>query len=108
MTPVRPRLHRNDINTKLIFNLDPTGENELAPGDIYRVRIKVRKPDGTIDYWQASVADTTAVYLTQIGDLDQVGEYIFQPMVSLHSGWYGAGTCVKDYVYPSDATCPNT
>jgi hypothetical protein len=49
------------------------------------IMLEVHKPDGTEDEWTAAVdgADDEAVtYTTAADDLDQVGEYLIQPLMT--------------------------
>jgi hypothetical protein len=62
-------------------------------------RILYIKPDGSTGYWTATLTGTKLIYTTVDGDLDQVGEWAFQPFVEFAGGikWYG-DTIIRELV----------
>jgi hypothetical protein len=63
-------------------------------------RIYVKKPDGTIVTWSATVYDTTKLhYVTQSTDLAAAGKYKLQPYIEI-GDFKGRGTPVSFTVYP--------
>lgn len=55
---------------------------DLTPASL--MEYKVKKPDGTIETWEAAIpdgltaADGVLVHFTEEGDLDQAGKYLIQ------------------------------
>lgn len=79
-----PYVFLNDIGTliKLDVGSDVTGATVH--------KIKFIKPDGTTGDWDATVATQYLQYTTVDGDLDQVGEWVAQALVTTASGtWHG-------------------
>ena len=83
--------------TGIIFNVD-TGMNILGATT---VELIVKKPDESVVKWKGKIVNNRFItYVTQEGDLDQVGTYILQAHVITSDGNEYFGDIVKFYVYP--------
>jgi len=83
----------NEIGTQII--IDCGQDISTSTTSIF----KVRKPDGTLVDWTATVTtiDTLPNYLsyyTQLNDFDQIGMYSIQPYIVLPT-WTGRGETVN-------------
>ena len=79
-----PYVFLNDIGT--LINVDVG--SDVTGATVHR--IKYIKPDGTTDFWDATVLTRYLQYTTVDGDLDQVGEWKIQALVTTASGtWHG-------------------
>lgn len=79
-----PYVYLNDIGTliKVDVGSDVTGATVH--------KIKFIKPDGTTDEWDATVSTQYLQYTTVDGDLDQIGEWVVQALITTVSGtWHG-------------------
>lgn len=79
-----PYVYYNDIGTliKVDVGSDVTGATVH--------KIKFIKPDGTTGEWDATVATQYLQYTTVDGDLNQIGEWVVQALVTTASGtWHG-------------------
>ena len=99
------RIHQGDIGTKLIFDIDPDGSSGINPGDILSAEIEVKKPNGSLVTWDATIDGKHIVYKTKYNDFDQAGVYFFQPRVALQGGWIGYAECIREVVYPKVDQC---
>jgi len=76
----------NEIGTRIAVKT--TG---LAIRDYDPVSLRVKKPDGTMCEWSATLVSGVYIQHTVIdGDFDQPGKYSVQPYVAT-SGWSGVG-----------------
>ena len=61
--------------------------------------LKVKKPDGTLHEWVASLEGLTKLkYTVQAGDWDQKGRYYLQAYIEMPS-WEGRGETVTFDIY---------
>jgi len=83
------KVYVGDIGTAIVLECGV----DISGGSAYNVAVK--KPDGTEVTWTGALEGTTQVkYTTIAGDLDQAGEYLLQPALTL-SGWIGRGETAK-------------
>jgi hypothetical protein len=62
---------------------------------------QVKKPDGTLETWVASVyAPTKLSYIVQEGDFDQIGKYYLQAYIET-ADFMGKGETATFQVYDS-------
>ena len=88
------KVFAGDIGTVILLN---TGTS-LAGATVTKMR--VRKPDGTIVEWQATVQDTTYLkFVTVAGTLDTAGRWQVQAQVTLPA-WSGYGEVAYFNVSP--------
>jgi hypothetical protein len=77
------KIYVGDVGKIIRLDTDPEGLGiELATANT--LKILVKKPDGTLDEWEATqYSDTTQIqYITEEGDLDIKGTYKFQAYVA--------------------------
>ncbi len=77
------KIYVGDVGKVIRLDTDPEGLGiELATAST--LKILVKKPDGTLDEWDATqYSDTTQIqYITQDGDLDIKGTYKFQAYIA--------------------------
>src|SRR3972149_3376228 len=93
------KVYKNDVGTKITID---TGQDVSGANS---VKIKYIKPDGTTGLWDAIVDtdDQSIYYLTQVNsgdiyDLDQVGVWMFYPVIDMDT-WDGHGESVEITVY---------
>ena len=78
-----------DVGTEIILDC---GMDIAAASNVH---IHVKKPDGSIEAWDAAIHEIDGAYnylryVTQSGDFDVAGEYRVQAGLTL-SGWTGRG-----------------
>jgi len=75
----------NDIGTLVNVNVG----TDISGATVHR--IKYVKPDGTSGFWEATISNSQYLqYITIDGDLDQIGEWIIQALITTVSGtWHG-------------------
>ena len=79
-----PFVFLNDIGTLIRVDVG----SDITGATVHE--IKYIKPDGTTDSWDATVSTQYLQYTTVDGDLDQVGEWKIQALVTTASGtWHG-------------------
>jgi len=93
------KLHVNDTGTKLIFDIDPDGTNNITADTIQSATLHITKPSGLVVTRNAGIEGHTIVYYTTSDDFDEAGLYIFQPEVTLTSGWSGKADQILELVY---------
>ena len=87
------KIYKNDIGTKLSFNADM----DISAAEV--LKIKYKKPSGDINSWNAILEGTEeAYYITEDGDLDEIGKWEVQLYVEL-SDWKGSGEVTSFHVY---------
>ena len=77
----------NDIDTRISLNC----VEDISSATL--VHLKYKKPvTGATGYFVGAAYNTIyASYITVDDDLDEVGDWIFQPYVELSGGWQGHG-----------------
>ena len=80
--------HKGDIGTLIKIDL---GEDISAATVL---KIKYRKPSGTVGQWDAVIYGTTAVAFitTLITDLNEAGPWVLQAYVEIPTPWSGHST----------------
>jgi hypothetical protein len=72
------KVYVNEKGIKIICNCN----NDISNATNYGIRVK--KPDGTTDEWDAEIVEgTKLVHKTVEGDLDQAGTYKVQPKLDI-------------------------
>ncbi|MHA1951891.1 MAG: hypothetical protein ACW987_18750 [Candidatus Thorarchaeota archaeon] len=84
-----------DISTEIVLDAG------VALGTPDVLKIKYQKPDGTTGEWTATPYEVTkARYVTENGDLDVSGLWVFQIYVELAGGsWKGHGEEYEEWLY---------
>ena len=77
-----------DEGTELRFDIGVDVSN------VTLAKIYYKKPSGQTGSWTATlITGTTKIrYITQSDDIDETGDWTFQPYVELTSNWKGYGT----------------
>jgi hypothetical protein len=87
------KVFKGDIGTKIILDAG----SDISTGTSFS--IVYQKPDGTTGSWTAILEGTQRIYyLTQSGDLDQIGAWKLQLRVELPS-WQGRGEIAELTIY---------
>jgi hypothetical protein len=74
-----------DIGTDIIVDCGS------AIGGATNLKLKIKKPDGTLVEWSAVIEGTDSLkYTTVSNDFDQCGVYYLQASLNM-SGWTGVG-----------------
>jgi hypothetical protein len=94
-------VHVGDIGSEIIYDV---GEDISAGSGL---KLKYRKPDGSVGQWTAVLHGTTAVkyVTTAVGDLPLAGAWDFQPYIEL-SGWKGHGVKKTAEILPIIVVAP--
>lgn len=90
------KLFTNDVG--IVFRVWAKTDISLASS----ILIKVKKPDGTVVSWTASVAndnDYYAVYTSASGDLDSNGDYLLSLYVTFPDGSIYTGETALITIY---------
>lgn len=83
----------NDVGTKLRVDVI----TDVSAATV--LKLKVKKPDGTTDEWDATLEGLTYLtYIIQAGDWDQVGRYLLQAYIEM-PGWTGEGDTTSFEIY---------
>ncbi len=91
------KIYVGDIGTEIL--VDCAADISTASNPV----IEVKKPDGTVVQWPATLQGTTTLrYVTQAGDLDQEGRYLVQARPNI-LGWSGRGETARFVVRPAFA-----
>jgi hypothetical protein len=85
-------IHQNDIGT--IIKLTPSDQDDLTVG--IDPRIDYIKPSGETGSWTATIetgdiATGEIQYITQSGDIDEIGIWTIQGFINL-GAWQGSST----------------
>lgn len=82
-----PYVFLNDIGTLIRVDVG----SDISTATVHQ--IKYIKPDGASGAWDATVSTQYLQYVTVEDDLDQIGEWIVQALVTTPSGtWHGEVT----------------
>lgn len=87
------KVYIGDIGTEVLVNCGSiiTGASNT--------KMKVRKPNGDIAEWAASISGTDSLIYTVVsGDFDQEGIYLLQASLTIN-GWSGLGETAEFRVY---------
>ena len=78
------KIYVGDVGTVIRLDTDPSGDAGIDLSSADTLKILVKKPDGTLDEWEATqYSDTTQIqYITEEGDLDIKGTYKFQAYIA--------------------------
>lgn len=79
-----PYVYLNDIGTLIKVDVG----SDITGATLHQ--IKFIRPDGSSDNWDANVATRFLQHVTVDGDLNMIGEWIVQALVTTGSGtWHG-------------------
>jgi len=89
--------YMNEVGTQIIVDCG----QDISAASTYK--LSVRKPDGTVFTWNPTIVTIESnpnylLYLTRVGDFDQIGVYSIQPYLVLPT-WTGRGETVTFEVF---------
>jgi hypothetical protein len=81
------------------LNINVDMKTTISAASAYSFEVK--KPGGTTETWIPTIETSTKFrYITESGDIDEIGTYVIQPHLTL-GAWTGHGLPVKFSVVPA-------